>query len=96
MNSYDDPLPPLFDPKDLVKTTTTLKDPSDCRHKLNQYICGEKIGKGKHGDVYICENETGGHKLVCFSFFLPAFVSILLLRRSKLLSEVILAIKSNF
>ena len=68
MQSYDEDLIPLFDPQDLVRTTTTLQGHSN-RRKLNQYIRGEKIGKGKHGDVYICEDEAGGYDLVCFSFF---------------------------
>lgn len=71
MQSYDEEdLVPLFDPQDLVRTTAILEDHSNRRRKLNQYTCGEKIGKGKHGDVYICQDEAGGYKMVCFSFFL--------------------------
>ena len=69
MRSYDEDPFPLFDPQDLVRTTTALEDPSNRHRKLNQYIRGEKIGKGKHGDVYICEDEAGRRGLVCFSFF---------------------------
>ena len=99
MQPYDeeDPISQfMFNPRDPVRTTTILEDPSNCRRKLNQYICGQKVGKGKHGDVYICQDEAGGPKLVCFSFFLLVFVSMILLRRSKLLDELILAIKSNY
>jgi len=100
MQSYDEEDPILmFHPQDLVRTTVVLDDFSNHRRKLNQYIRGEKIGRGKHGDVYICEVEASGYELVCFLFFLLDFVltlnSIMLLRRSKLSGELILAIKSN-
>lgn len=93
MQSYNEDLIPLFDPRDLVRTTTTLQDPSNRRHQLNQYIRGEKIGKGKHGDVYICRDETGGYDLVSSSFFLLYVVLTILLRRSRPLDELILGIK---
>ena len=64
MQFYDEDLIPLFDPQDIVRTTTTLQDPLNRRYKLNQYVRGEKIGKGKHGDVYLCKDEAGGYDLV--------------------------------
>ncbi|KAF8967854.1 other/CAMKK/ELM protein kinase [Flammula alnicola] len=48
-------LPP-FDPEEPVKITTTAHHSS--RRKLNQYTRGEKLGSGKHGDVYVCRDET--------------------------------------
>jgi [calcium/calmodulin-dependent protein kinase] kinase len=80
MQSYDEDLILLFDPQDPV-ITTTLQDPPNRRYKLNQYIRGEKIGKGKHGDVYLCKDEAGGHDLVCSSLFLLDLVLTTLLRR---------------
>ena len=96
MQSNDEDPIPLFNPQDLVRTTTILQDTSNRRHKLNQYICGEKIGKGKHGDVYLCKDEDSGYELVCSSFFLLDFVSTVLFRRLKLLDELILVIRSNY
>jgi hypothetical protein len=92
MQSYDEDPISLFNSQDLVRTTTTLQDHPN-RRQLNQYICGEKIGKGKHGDVYLCKDEASGYELVCSSFILLAFVSTVLFRQSKLLNELILAIK---
>ena len=93
MLSYDEETIPLFDPQDLVKTTTTLQDHPN-RRQLNQYTCGEKIGKGKHGDVYLCKDEASGYELVCSSFILLVRVCFnITFRRSKLLNELILAIK---
>ena len=67
--SYDEERIPLFDPQDPVRTTTTLQDHPN-RRQLNQYIYGEKIGKGKHGDVYLCRDEASGYELVCSLFIL--------------------------
>ena len=81
MQSYDEEPIPLFDPQDLVRTTTTLQDHEN-RRQLNQYIYGEKIGKGKHGDVYLCKDEDTGYELVCpSSFYLSEFVLTALFRQ---------------
>ena len=77
MQSNDDDPIPLFDPQDLVTTTTTLEDHPN-RRQLNQYICDEKIGKGKHGDVYHCRDEARGYELVCSSFIPLDFVRVYL------------------
>ncbi|KAF9049824.1 kinase-like domain-containing protein [Panaeolus papilionaceus] len=57
-----DPIPspdlPPFDPDDPIRTTISLQNSSQRRYRLNQYTRGEKCGKGKHGDVYICQDET--------------------------------------
>jgi hypothetical protein len=92
MQSYDEDPIPLFNPQDPVKTTSILRDHPN-RRQLNQYIYGEKIGKGKHGDVYLCEDEDSGYELVRSSLILLDLVSTVIFRRSKLLNELILAIK---
>ncbi|TFK44794.1 kinase-like domain-containing protein [Crucibulum laeve] len=48
---------PPFDPQEPVRTTTHL-ELSNRRHKINQYKRGARIGKGKHGEVYLCEDES--------------------------------------
>ncbi|KAF8161179.1 other/CAMKK/ELM protein kinase [Crassisporium funariophilum] len=53
-----------FDPQDSVRTTTQLEHSSNRRRMLNQYTRGQKIGKGKHGDVYVCKDEAiAGYEL---------------------------------
>ncbi|PPQ97382.1 hypothetical protein CVT26_006616 [Gymnopilus dilepis] len=49
-------LPP-FDPEEPVRTTDTLHS-SSSRRQLNQYIRGDKIGKGKHGDAVKAVRRT--------------------------------------
>jgi len=50
---------PLFDPLQPVRTTTRLET-SSRKKRLNQYHRGQKIGSGKHGDVYLCTDEKDG------------------------------------
>lgn len=65
-------LPP-FDPEEPVRTTNTLYSSSSGRRRLNQYVRGEKIGKGKHGDVYACRTEdTDGYAMASSGFFYSA------------------------
>lgn len=64
-------LPP-FDPEEPVRTTDTLHS-SSSRRQLNQYIRGDKIGKGKHGDVYACRtDDSNGFTMACPIFVDPA------------------------
>lgn len=51
------------------QVTRSLKT-SDRRKWINQYSRGERIGKGKHGDVFLCEDQqNGGRQLVSRSAF---------------------------
>jgi len=50
---------PPFDPQQPVRTTTRLET-SSRKKRLNQYHRGQKIGSGKHGDVYLCTDERDG------------------------------------
>jgi hypothetical protein len=35
------------------------------RRKINQYLRGDRIGKGQHGEVFLCKDEdAGGRELV--------------------------------
>jgi serine/threonine protein kinase len=35
------------------------------RRKINQYLRGDRIGKGQHGEVYLCTDEdANGHEMV--------------------------------
>ncbi|PPQ79938.1 hypothetical protein CVT25_003010 [Psilocybe cyanescens] len=56
-----------FDPKELARITTNVERSSSGSsgpRTYNQYVRGEKIGKGKHGDVYVCrDQEIGGYEL---------------------------------
>uniref|UniRef100_A0A8H7Y4G9 Ribosome biogenesis protein tsr1 n=1 Tax=Psilocybe cubensis TaxID=181762 RepID=A0A8H7Y4G9_PSICU len=59
---------PLFDPEDLPRITTEVvkynSSGSNGGRTYNQYLRGEKIGKGKHGDVYVCrDQEIAGYEL---------------------------------
>jgi hypothetical protein len=48
-----------FDPHDPVKITSTLSR-SRSNNRLNHYVRGAKVGKGKYGDVYICRDLNPG------------------------------------
>lgn len=51
------PQPIPFQP---VKLTTELVHTrTDVYHKINQYKKIKKIGSGKHGNVYLCEDDDG-------------------------------------
>ena len=48
-----------------VATVTRSLRTSERRKWINQYSRGERIGKGKHGDVFLCEDqENGGRQVV--------------------------------
>ncbi|KAF8897022.1 kinase-like domain-containing protein [Gymnopilus junonius] len=72
-NSFPE-LPP-FDPEEPARTTHTL---SSSRRRLNQYIRGEKIGKGKHGEVYACRTEdANAYTMASQIFFYHAVKAVL-------------------
>jgi len=56
---FEDQCLPPFDPRDPVKTTSTLRR-SRSNNTLNHYVRGVKVGKGKYGDVYICRDLNPG------------------------------------
>jgi serine/threonine protein kinase len=56
---FEDQYLPPFDPRDPVKTTSTLRR-SRSNNRLNHYVRGLKVGKGKYGDVYICRDLNPG------------------------------------
>jgi hypothetical protein len=47
----------------VAKVTRSLRA-SDRRKWINQYSRGERIGKGKHGDVFLCEDQQNGGRQV--------------------------------
>jgi len=55
----EDPDLPPVDPYDPVKITSTLRR-SRSSNRLNHYVRGVKVGKGKYGDVYICREMNPG------------------------------------
>lgn len=49
-----------------VAITDYLDRPSHRRKKLNQYIRGERVGKGRHGEVYMGQDTLHDHRdVVC-------------------------------
>lgn len=49
---------------DVVRTSTHLRNATDRRYRLNQYIRGARVGKGKHGEVFLCRDEEAGLEVV--------------------------------
>lgn len=47
-----------LEPFEPIQTTTCLRTANNRRRKLNQYSRGIKIGKGRHGDVYLCKDDN--------------------------------------
>ncbi|KAF8633416.1 hypothetical protein AX17_004587 [Amanita inopinata Kibby_2008] len=43
--------------QEAVRMTSLAVQPSGQRKKVNQYIRGERIGKGKYGEVFLCEDQ---------------------------------------
>jgi hypothetical protein len=43
--------------EDSVRTTSTLT--TERRKQVNQYTRHERIGKGQHGEVFLCSDESG-------------------------------------
>ncbi|KAF9481527.1 kinase-like protein, partial [Pholiota conissans] len=54
---YPEPEPAPFQPARI--TTRLVHTRTDDYHMINQYTKIQKIGKGKHGSVYLCRDESG-------------------------------------
>lgn len=49
-----------------VQFTDRLDKPSHRRKRLNQYLRGSRIGKGRHGEVYLCyDTLQDNREVVC-------------------------------
>ena len=54
---------------DPVRLTSYLSLEGQRRRKVNQYLRGDRIGKGQHGEVFLCTDEDmNGREMVCKSF----------------------------
>ena len=53
-----------------VQFTDRLEKPSHRRKRLNQYLRGDRIGKGRHGEVYLCYDTLHDNgEVVCLCTF---------------------------
>ena len=57
--SQVDPEPPLIPFQPIKLTTELVHTRTDVSHKINQYQKVQKIGNGKHGNVYLAEDDDG-------------------------------------
>jgi len=69
-------LPP-FDPQEPARVSISLDSALDWREELNQYVLGNQLGKGKHGDVYVCRDSTveDGYDLVSLPLISVTFAN---------------------
>lgn len=67
-----EPRPILYQP---VKITSELVHTrTDDFHKINQYTKLGRIGKGKHGQVYLCR-DNDGQEWVSYTTGIPCLIS---------------------
>lgn len=72
-----------FDPPGSVRMTAELhyRYSDDRRPIVNQYLRGHRVGKGQHGEVWVCWDLSDDHRreLVSCQFFAHIFEMILLI-----------------
>jgi hypothetical protein len=68
----DDPLGLPFDPPGSVRMTAELryKHTDDRRPIVNQYLRGHRVGRGQHGEVWVCWDLSDNRReLVSSQYF---------------------------
>ncbi|TFK20774.1 kinase-like protein [Coprinopsis marcescibilis] len=55
---------PEFYPLEPIIFTNQLETTSTRKRRINQYLRGDKIGKGRHGEVYLCQDSQSNNREV--------------------------------
>lgn len=55
-----------------VPMTCYLDKSSHRKRRLNQYLKGDRIGKGRHGEVFICRDTDHDHEVVGLALVVPS------------------------
>ena len=66
-----------------VQFTDRLEKPSHRRKRLNQYLRGDRIGKGRHGEVYLCYDTLHDNREVVCPYTLP-YLQVVVLKARRL------------